>query len=86
MGKVPSARAWRAGGRNGAAYTCKDNVKINCKRKALKVTDIGNELMRMLSVMGGGCTQTVPKNGILLRQGRPPASVVNGTQTSRDMA
>ena len=77
MSKAPPARAR---GRDGAAYTCTDRVRVCCRRETLEVAkEIDWEL-------DWGDTITAPRNGILLRPGKPPTTVVSGTRTSRDMS
>ena len=77
MSKTPPARAR---GRDGAAYTCTDRVRVCCKYETFKVArEIDWEL-------DWGGTITVPRNGILLQPGKLPIAVVSGTRTSRDMS
>ena len=64
---------------NGAAYTCADGVKFSYEYKVCKV---GKETTRKMDLRG---TITAPRNGILLKSGKPPVVVVNKALMSRSM-
>ena len=65
MSKALPARVQRSRGRDGATYTCTDNIKIStgCKYKVFEADNVASRRMGLKNAL------TAPKNGILLSPG-----------------
>ena len=65
MSKAPPARVQRSRGRDGATYTCADNIRIcaDCKYKAFETDKVASRRMGLKNALAA------PKNGILLSPG-----------------
>ena len=75
MDTTPAEKPQKPRRRNGAVYTCVDDISICCNSEA---SEIDEETDKRSAV-------TAPRNGILLRPGKSPIAVVNGMRTNRDM-
>ena len=64
---------------NGAAYTCTDGTQISC---GCEVCKVGKKTTWKTGLRD---TITAPRNGILLKSGKPPIVIVDRTLMSRDM-
>ena len=79
MNKAPFEKPREPRRRDGTVYTCADGVRFSYE---YKVFEMDEETTRKMDLRG---TITAPRNGILLKSGKPPIVIVDRTLMSRDM-